>query len=88
MKGAGSSPAQSPSTSGSAAADETKSNGLHTMRRKNLVILEGGRRVGLKRTPQKYSPMRRCEGPTYLHTHHHAAFEQAVASLLHELEAL
>lgn len=64
--GAGSSLSHTPSTVGSAAARVMKSNGLKTMRRSILVISEGGRRVGLKSTPQKYSPYLCCAGPTYL----------------------
>lgn len=71
-KGAGSSLSHTPSTEGSAAARVMKSNGLNTMRRSILVISEGGRRVGLNSTPQKYSPYLCCAGPTYLnHAQHH-----------------
>ncbi|KAA6416553.1 MAG: hypothetical protein FRX49_13478 [Trebouxia sp. A1-2] len=51
-KGAGSSLSHTPSRVGSAAARVTKSKRLNTMRRSILVISEGGRRVGLKSTPQ------------------------------------
>lgn len=64
--GAGSSLSHTPSIVGSAAARVMKSNGLNTIRRSILVISEGGRKVGLKSTPQKYSPYLCCAGPTYL----------------------